>query len=122
MLINVAFEGNKLFKWEGDADAIAKIDQEVVRIAKLGDVEPEVLGLSMLFNVGQEGFSSANPDAEMMFVIWMLISLPTGLPNHPGYYRDYIGAWDFDFDIKLNQEARTFDVSITGDFAAEGTA
>lgn len=123
MLINVAFGGSKLFEWEGDAEAVAKIDQEVHRIAKHVAIEPAVLAQSAVLHIGREGgFVTPNRESEMMLVIWMLISQPTGYSDRPGICRDYLEMWDFDFDVTVNAKAKTFTVMINGHPRAEGTA
>jgi hypothetical protein len=123
MLINVAFDGEKLFEWEGDAEAVASIDQEVIRIAKLGNVEPTVLAQSALVHIKRKGgFITSNPQDEMMMVIWLLISMPTGDPDRPGLYRDYLEMWNFDFDIKVDPDAGTFKAQVAGSLTARGAA
>jgi hypothetical protein len=34
-----------------------------------------------------------------MVVVWKLLSTKTDDPDRPGLYRDYLDAWDFEFDV-----------------------
>ncbi|MHC2522793.1 hypothetical protein [Bradyrhizobium diazoefficiens] len=124
MLIKVAFGGKKLFEWEGGPDAIARIDDEALRIAKLGNVSPEALAQSMIRHISRKGgFCAPNSEAEMILVTWLLISQPTNNPDRPGLIRDYLDAWNFDFDIRVNPDGRSFKfIATTSGFTAKGTA
>src|SRR3989442_12317435 len=105
MLIDVSMNGKRLFEWEGDVDAIARIDNETQRIAEIGNITPQVLWQSALLAIDRHGggLCSPNPEAEMMVVMWGLISAPTHDPNHPGLVRDYLGKQDyFGFNIYVD--------------------
>ena len=122
MLIKVAFDGKKLFEWEGDADAVARIDEEMIRIAKLADAKPDDLSQPALAGImSNGGFSTSNPEAEMMVVVWSLIALPTGLPDRPGRCRDYLEAWNFEFDVCPGRNDRAFQIDVKAS-PAHGTA
>jgi hypothetical protein len=105
-MINVAFDGQKLFNWQGDADAVARIDQETKKIARSFNVSPQGLWQLTLVNIDQNGrrFFTSNREAEMMIVTWGLVTMPTKNPDHPGVFGDYLGLWDFDFDIQIDPE------------------
>jgi hypothetical protein len=132
MLIKVAFDGKKLFEWEGDADAVARIDEEVSRIAKANDMSPEALSLSIINAImNNGGFLKAegddvgddynNHETQMMVVIWLLIALPTGLPDRPGRCRDYLEAWNFEFDVCPGHNDQAFQIDVKAR-PAHGTA
>jgi hypothetical protein len=108
-MINVAFNGKKLFEWEGDADAVERIEDAVLKMAKIADVTPADASQAAMGEIARTGgFATSNPQAEMMVVLWTLISLPTKYPDHPGFIRDYIELWDFDFDISNDVNPRKF--------------
>jgi hypothetical protein len=124
MLINVAFDGKKMFDWEGDAGAIARIDEEMLRIAKLGNATPSDLSQPTLTGISRNGgFFTPNPQVEVMIVVWTLISMPTGDPDRPGLVRDYLEAWNFDFDIEIDPDNENkVRIAVNGGFTAKGTA
>jgi len=64
-LINVAFDGKKLFEWQGNADTLAQIDQETTKIAKLAHTSPQALWQSTLVGIKQNGgrYFSHNSEA-----------------------------------------------------------
>ena len=122
MLINVAFNGKKLFEWEGDADAVARIDAEINRLAKANDVSPEALSYTMLDNITSKGrFLKGGHETQMMILVWTLIGMPTGYPDRPGKCRDYLEAWNFDFDVCHGRNDRAFKINVKGS-PAHGSA
>jgi hypothetical protein len=123
MLVTVAINGEKLFEWEGNADAVSHIDEAAARIASIGNVTLQALWESVLLNiVRSKGFSSSNPEAEMMLVLWGIISTPTDDPDHPGAFRHYMSAWDFNFDIEIDEGRKRFKVNAKGAFTAQASA
>jgi len=119
-LINVAFDGEKIFEWQGKADTLAQINQEATRMAKLAHTSPQALWQSTLVGIKQNGgrYFTPNPKAEMLVVTWGLMALPTHHPDHPGVFGDYLdGRWDFDFNIKIDpKDDKNFAVEVTGGF------
>ena len=118
-MINVAFDGQKLFNWQGDADAVARIDQETKKIARSFNVSPQGLWQLTLVNIDQNGrrFFTSNREAEMMIVTWGLVTMPTKNPDHPGVFGDYLELWDFDFDIQIDPENnKQFTIEVKGGF------
>jgi hypothetical protein len=118
-LIKVAFDGEKIFEWQGNADTLAQIDQETTRIAKLAHTSPRALWQSTLVGIKQNGgrYFTPNPKAEMMVVTWGLMALPTHHPDHPGVFGDYLDLQNFDFNIKIDPEdEKRFTVEVTGGF------
>jgi hypothetical protein len=117
-LINVAFDSEKIFEWEGNADTLALIDQETTRIAKLANTSPRALWQSTLVGIKQNGghYFTPNPKAEMLVVTWGLMALPTQQPDHPGVFGDYLDR-NFDFNIKIDpDDEKKFTVEVTGGF------
>jgi hypothetical protein len=52
-------------------------------------------------------------EMQMMAVLYFILSSDTGHPEHPGKYRDYAPAWDFDFDV--HTEGREIEISVRGE-------
>jgi hypothetical protein len=123
-MINVAFDGKKLFEWEGNADAVAQIDEAVFKMADIANVTVADASQAVMGELSRAGgFTSTNIQAEMMVVLWTLISLPTNYPDHPGFIRDYIEVWDFDFEIRRDPvNENKFTIAFNAGFAKEGTA
>jgi hypothetical protein len=118
-LIKVAFDGEKIFEWQGNADTLAQIDQETTKIAKLAHTSPQALWQSTLVGIRKNGgrYFTPNPKAEMMVVTWGLMALPTHHPDHPGVFGDYLDLRNFDFNIKIDPEdEKRFTVEVTGGF------
>ena len=120
--INVAFDGEKIFDWDGGADEVANINSEINRVAKVGNITPAQLAQSIIVMIKRNRKFTVNEEFEMTAVIWLLISTPTNDPDRPGCFRDYLEAWDFDFDIKIDPDCETFEVEMTGSHSAAGTA
>ena len=124
-MINVAIDGKKLFEWEGDAEAVARINEETTRIARQVEASPQALWQSTLFYIRQNRghFSTRKPEIEMLILTSGLLSMPTQHPEHPGVFGDYLELWSFDFDIKIDPEdEKRFTVDVNGGFTAQGTA
>jgi hypothetical protein len=118
-LISVAFDGRKLFEWEGNAETLVQINQETTRIAKVAQTSQKALWQSTLVGIKQNGGSyfSPRPESEMMVVTWGLMALPTHHSAHPGVFGDYLDQWGFDFNIKIDPESdKKFIVEVTGGF------
>ena len=102
MIINVAFDGRKLFDWEGEAKKATQIDQDVAHIAALSNESPRALWEETLVKIAAN--RGRFYSVEMMIVISGLLSMPTQNPDHPGRCRDYLETSNFYFDIKIDPE------------------
>jgi hypothetical protein len=111
-IISVSINGNKLFKWEGSAADAGKLDGAVRELARNNGITPEQLGDSAAVYVLKRGDFVTKSRGEMPILVWMLLSKPTGNPDHPGIFRDYIEAWDFDFDICDGSDAKRIRVAV----------
>ena len=71
MIINVSFDGRKLFNWEGGTAEATKIEEDVGEVAALANMTPETLWQSTLAKIAANGgwVFSGNPEPEMMIVI-----------------------------------------------------
>jgi hypothetical protein len=118
-MIVVAFNGVKLFDWQGDADALARINEETSRLATAMNITMELLWQSALRQIHNNGGNlfTSNEHAEMMVITWGLLATPTQDPNRPGTFGDYVGLWDLHFDVKIDPEdAIGFAVEVKGGF------
>ena len=93
MIINVAFDGRKLFDWEGEAKKATQIDQDVAHIAALSNESPRALWQETLVKIAAN--RGRFYSVEMMIVISGLLSMPTQNPDHPGRCRDYLETSNF---------------------------
>jgi hypothetical protein len=105
MTINVSINGNKLFEWEGNAEEVGEIDEWVRELARDKGVTPELVAQAAMVGVLKNGRLRTFTRRDAILV-WKLLSQPTGNPDHPGFYRDYIEVWDFDIDIDANDPER----------------
>ena len=55
MIINVSFDGRKLFSWEGGIAEATKIEKDVSEVAALGNMSPETLWQSTLAKIAANG-------------------------------------------------------------------
>src|SRR5205085_12266095 len=55
MIINVSFDGRKLFTWEGGIAEATKIEKDVSEVAALGNISPETLWQSTLAKIAANG-------------------------------------------------------------------
>src|SRR5258705_1545396 len=100
-MINISINSKKMFDWDGDADAVARIDQEMARLAAKGNTTPQALAHSMLRVLFDQGrfIPTADQEFQMMMLTWLVLTMPTHHPDHPGRFCDYIAVWNFDFDV-----------------------
>jgi hypothetical protein len=61
----------------------------------------------------RNGFFAEVGSAEMAFITWFLLSMPTTYPDRPGYIRDYIEAYDFDFDFDIIDDTDSPTVTVS---------
>ena len=125
MLIKVAFDGKKLFEWEGDTDAVKRIDRAVADLAELLPIpgakakdlsQPTLAGI-----LKNGGFFTNKHQAEMMIVIWTVIELSAG-QGRPGRIRDYLEAWDFEIDVLPGPTEFEFEYVVSAIPSAPGSA
>ena len=112
MTINVSVNGNKLFDWTGDAEDAGKLDEVVREVARNNGVTPEQLQHSVVASVLKHGRFVSKSGGEMRILTWMLLSQPTNHPDHPGLFRNYVKAWDFDFDISRGSGPGRFRLTV----------
>jgi hypothetical protein len=118
-IISVSIEGEKLFKWEGSAEDAGKLDAAVRELARKNGITPEQLGDSAVVYVLRRGDFVTRSWGEMPIMTWMLLSKPTGHPDHPGIYRDYVGMWDFDFDVSRGSDPKRIRVAVAARMQGE---
>jgi hypothetical protein len=134
-MINISFDGRKLFDWEGTSAELANVEQEVEQLARLHDQDHQELAEAMAFHMAhQRGFIpreagglEVSPQeleegraVQMAVVLWWLLEKPTTHPDHPGKFRDYIDVWDFDFNLVSTPNG--LKVEVAGAFGGTGVA
>ena len=98
MTVSVTINGIGLFEWTGTAAEVGNIDGWVRALARDKGVTPELVAQRALVDVLTDGRLRAFTRRDAI-LLWMLLTQPTHNPDRPGLYRDYVEAWDFDFDI-----------------------
>jgi hypothetical protein len=112
MTINVSINGRKVFDWEGSAAEAAKLDVEMRAIARANGMTPEQLGVSVVhYAVKRDGLlPKAESTGEMQALVWQMLSQPTDNPKFPGFFRDHIEEWDFNFDLSRDDRGLCVDI------------
>jgi hypothetical protein len=115
-MINVAFDGKPLFEWEGTTEELDRMEDPLRQLAKAGHTTVGWLVTTTVVTIAKHGrFFTQNQQFEMMATIYFILSQPTGHPDYPGHYRDYLEVWDFDFNFLDFDEARgRFSVEVEG--------
>ena len=98
MTVSVTINGIGLFGWTGTAAEVGNIDGWVRALARDKGVTPELVAQRALVDVLTDGRLRAFTRRDAI-LLWMLLTQPTHNPDRPGFYRDYIEVWDFDFDV-----------------------
>ena len=98
MTISVTINGIGLFEWTRTAAEVGNIDGWVRALARDKGVTPELVAQRALVDVLTDGRLRAFTRRDAI-LLWMLLTQPTHNPDRPGFYRDYIEVWDFDFDV-----------------------
>ena len=98
MTISVTINGIDLFEWTGTAVEVGNIDGWVKALARDKGVAPELVAQRALAGVLKHGRLRTFTRRDAV-LLWMLLSQPTGHPDRPGVFCDYIEVWDFDFAI-----------------------
>jgi hypothetical protein len=111
MTITVSIKGDKVFEWVATAEELEKLDEFVKKVAHENGETPEVMSKVALGYVEDRGGFSSQSGGEIPFLMWHLLSIPTNHPHRPGFLRDYIEDWHFDFDISGGPK-KTINVTI----------
>src|SRR6516165_10156064 len=96
MTINIFVNGDKLFDWTGNAEDAEEFDKALREVAHNHGVTPKQVADRVLEHVLEHGHFAS--DGELLLV-GTLLSQPTGHPDHPGLFRDYVEALDLYFYI-----------------------
>jgi hypothetical protein len=100
MTISVSAGGNRLFNFIGNAEAIRGLDKMIREMGRdAGIAPPKGQAPDDAVAYVLEQVLTQAPGARAM-LLWMLLSRLTG------FDRDYIDAWDFDFDIDASDPKR----------------
>jgi hypothetical protein len=107
MRLGWGFGGNKLRKLDYILQAMAIPSlgsiRKTSRLTAAINMTAETLGQSALRRIHENGeLFTANEQAEMRVITWGLLATPTQDPHRPGTFGDYVGLFDFHFDIKVS--------------------
>jgi hypothetical protein len=115
--ITVKLDGKSLFNWEGDADAIKNIETDFEAVSAHEKLSPDVFASNAVRHLPSMPLQKADPatsQMQMMAILYFLFSRDTGHPDHPGKYRDYAAAWDFEFDISCLSDGNQITIGVNG--------
>ena len=97
---SVAVRGEHMFTWEiGPADLalIQRAAADLARSANLTVEDMAVDAIESLIEIGRlPGDVGA---AQELGALHYLLSRPTHQPDYPGTFGDYVGEWQFSFDV-----------------------
>jgi hypothetical protein len=116
MTISVSINGYRTFDWEGSAADAGRMDEDVRDWAREAGMTPAQVAQTAVAHVLERVDRGFVPDDMGLIHIftWMLLSQPTGHPEQPGCYRDYIDTWDFNFDVQDHPDQTTLKISVEG--------
>ena len=122
MTISVYMNGNKLFDRAGSVGDAEELDKLIREVAHNHGVTPEWIANNAvpLFLEHRRSVSKSCGEGGMLMLVWMLLSKPTGHPDHPGLYRDYVEAWDLYFYIDRRRVSKR--ISILGEIIPKGAS
>jgi len=110
MTINIFVNGDKLFDWTGNAEDAEELDKALREVAHNHGVTPEQVADRVLEDVLEHGRSESGGE---MLLVGELLSQPTGHPDHPGPFRDYVEGWDLYLYIERSKGSISFLREIT---------
>jgi hypothetical protein len=105
----VSINGKKLFGGNADAQVIGQLDEVIGEMARDNGVTPEEIARDGMHAFLKRGGFVPSPDEfwRPLMLMWVLLSKPTDRPVPRGRYRDYVEAWDFNFDIRSYYDEKT---------------
>jgi hypothetical protein len=113
--IKVTVDDKPIFEWDGNATEVANILSGFPQAAKKAKLTPQDFANNCLFQLRQGRLlntGSGGQEMQMTAVIWLILTADTGNPQHPGKVGDYVSHTDFDVDIEIDAEAKTFRFAI----------
>ena len=116
MTINIFVNLDKLFDWTGNAEDAEGLDKALREVAHNRGVTPKQVADRVLEDVLEHGRFASGGETLLMS---KLLSYPTGHPDHPGLYRDYVEALDLYFYIVRTKSKR---ISILKEITPKGAS
>jgi hypothetical protein len=111
--ISVAINRKHLFDWEGNAAELEKIEPEIAPIAEQQGTNPEAFAQHVIQDIAKRGdFALPLQQGEMVWLMYFVTQTRLTHPDHPGYCRDYIELWNFNFDIQCDEQAKTLHADV----------
>lgn len=101
--VTLRLEGSEIFSWSGDDLGIRKLELAFGDAAKDRGVTPAVLASSIVMQLPGMGIveDKRAQTLQLMGIMYFILSRETGDPRHAGKYRDYAGASEFEFDLRV---------------------
>ena len=102
--VTLRLEGAEIFNWSGDDLGIRKLELAFGDVAKDRGVSPAVLASSIVMQLPGMGIVEEKraQTVQLMGIMFYILSRDTKDPRHSGKNRDYAGASDFEFDLRIH--------------------
>ena len=110
--LTLKIEGRQTLSWSADQDSIMKLRGEVEAAAARAGMAPDAFAAKVAADLlgKQLGAGSSDRQSGLMTVAYFILSQNTGKADRPGKFRDYLAAWEFEFDLRRDGEGISIDV------------
>jgi hypothetical protein len=111
--LTLKIEGRQALSWSADEGSIMKLRQEVEAAAARAGMAPDAFAAKVAVDLlGKPvGTGSSDRQSSLMTVAYFILSQNTGRADRPGKFRDYLAAWDFEFDLCRDGGGISIDVT-----------
>ncbi len=101
--VTLRLDGSEIFSWAGDDLGIRKLEFAFGAAAQDRGVAPGVLASSIVMQLPGMGIvdDKRAQTVQLMGIMYFILSRDTRDPRHAGKYRDYAGAAEFEFDLRV---------------------
>ncbi|GEM_PF-1772535 len=101
--VTLRLDGSEIFSWAGDDLGIRKLELAFGAAAQDRGVAPGVLASSIVMQLPGMGIvdDKRAQTVQLMGIMYFILSRDTRDPRHAGKYRDYAGAAEFEFDLRV---------------------
>ena len=112
--LRVKLRGESMFIWKGDEREVCDLADALGIAAGALKSSVEDFAADVMRRLPVMGLVENDQDirqVQVMAIAWYVLSRDTGNADHPGRFADYIGAWDFDFDLAPTRDGYTVKVA-----------
>jgi hypothetical protein len=111
--LTLKIEGRQALSWSADEGSIMKLRQEVEAAAARAGLAPDAFAAKVAVDLlGKPvGTGSSHRQSSLMTVAYFILSQNTGRADRPGKFRDYLAAWDLEFDLCRDGGGISIDVT-----------